>query len=36
MRQVVLLSQTEKCIVGTGLEHQVALDSGNSAIAQHE
>ena len=26
----------EKCIVGTGLECQVALDSGALAIAEHE
>ncbi|TKY55974.1 DNA-directed RNA polymerase subunit beta [Spatholobus suberectus] len=30
------LSRSEKCIVGTGLERQVALDSGVSAIAEHE
>ncbi|RZC45332.1 hypothetical protein C5167_038304 [Papaver somniferum] len=35
-RQAVPLSQSEKCIVGTGLERQVALDSGFSAIAEHE
>lgn len=29
-RQAVPLSQSEKCIVGTGLERQVALDSGFS------
>nr|AHB38646.1 RNA polymerase beta subunit [Trithuria filamentosa] len=33
-RQAVPLYQCEKCIVGTGLEGQVALDSGNSAIAE--
>ncbi|MBN8143090.1 hypothetical protein J0J23_22570, partial [Vibrio vulnificus] len=35
-RQAVPLSQSEKCIVGTGLECQVALDSGAPAIAEHE
>nr|UUA69144.1 RNA polymerase beta subunit [Parnassia gansuensis] len=35
-RQAVPLSQSEKCIVGTGVEQQVALDSGVSAIAEHE
>ncbi|KMT13509.1 hypothetical protein BVRB_4g082890 [Beta vulgaris subsp. vulgaris] len=35
-RQAVPLSQPEKCIVGTGLERQVALDSGVLAIAEHE
>nr|YP_010954144.1 RNA polymerase beta subunit [Hydrobryum floribundum]WMV01539.1 RNA polymerase beta subunit [Hydrobryum floribundum]WMV01616.1 RNA polymerase beta subunit [Hydrobryum floribundum] len=35
-RQAVPLSRSEKCIVGTGLERQVALDSGVSAIANHE
>nr|YP_009407442.1 RNA polymerase beta subunit [Dionaea muscipula]ASA46356.1 RNA polymerase beta subunit [Dionaea muscipula]QBC71721.1 RNA polymerase beta subunit [Dionaea muscipula] len=35
-RQAVPLSQSEKCIVGTGLEHQAALDSGGLAIAEHE
>nr|YP_010474178.1 RNA polymerase beta subunit [Corydalis borii]UVH68391.1 RNA polymerase beta subunit [Corydalis borii] len=35
-RQAVPLSRSEKCIVGTGLESQVALDSGVSAIAEHE
>jgi DNA-directed RNA polymerase subunit beta len=34
-RQAVPLSRSEKCIVGTGLEGQVALDSGVSAIAEH-
>nr|UZC37006.1 RNA polymerase beta subunit [Pteridophyllum racemosum] len=34
-RQAVPLSRSEKCIVGTGLERQVALDSGVSAIAEH-
>nr|YP_010475388.1 RNA polymerase beta subunit [Corydalis incisa]UVH69675.1 RNA polymerase beta subunit [Corydalis incisa] len=35
-RQAVPLSRSEKCIVGTGLERQVALDSGVSAIAEQE
>ncbi|CAI8583111.1 unnamed protein product [Vicia faba] len=35
-RQAVPLSRSEKCIVGTGLERQVALDSGVPAIAEHE
>ncbi|KAG8655625.1 hypothetical protein MANES_04G060056v8 [Manihot esculenta] len=35
-RQAVPLSRFEKCIVGTGLERQVALDSGVPAIAEHE
>nr|YP_010282602.1 RNA polymerase beta subunit [Elatostema stewardii]UHM25352.1 RNA polymerase beta subunit [Elatostema stewardii] len=35
-RQAVPLSQSEKCIVGTGLECQVALDSGVPAIAENE
>nr|YP_010155141.1 RNA polymerase beta subunit [Leucomeris decora]YP_010155228.1 RNA polymerase beta subunit [Nouelia insignis]QQX28758.1 RNA polymerase beta subunit [Leucomeris decora]QQX28845.1 RNA polymerase beta subunit [Nouelia insignis] len=35
-RQAVPLSQSEKCIVGTGLERQAALDSGALAIAEHE
>ncbi|RWR77870.1 RNA polymerase beta subunit chloroplast [Cinnamomum micranthum f. kanehirae] len=35
-RQAVPLSRSEKCIVGTGLECQAALDSGVSAIAEHE
>ncbi|MBA0756363.1 hypothetical protein Gogos_021476, partial [Gossypium gossypioides] len=35
-RQAILLSRSEKCIVGTGLEWQVALDSGVFAIANHE
>nr|YP_010320281.1 RNA polymerase beta subunit [Parnassia oreophila]UJJ83063.1 RNA polymerase beta subunit [Parnassia oreophila]UUA67012.1 RNA polymerase beta subunit [Parnassia oreophila]UUA67102.1 RNA polymerase beta subunit [Parnassia oreophila] len=35
-RQAVPLSQSEKCIVGTGIEQQVALDSGVPAIAEHE
>lgn len=34
-RQAVPLSRSEKCIVGTGLERQVALDSGVPAIAEH-
>nr|QUB02081.1 RNA polymerase beta subunit [Geogenanthus poeppigii] len=35
-RQAVPLSRSERCIVGTGLEHQTALDSGVSVIAEHE
>nr|YP_009462522.1 RNA polymerase beta subunit [Boehmeria spicata]AUV64861.1 RNA polymerase beta subunit [Boehmeria spicata] len=35
-RQAVPLSRSEKCIVGTGLECQVALDSGVPTIAQNE
>lgn len=35
-RQTDPLSRSEKCIVGTGLERQVALDSGVPAIAEHE
>nr|YP_011033835.1 RNA polymerase beta subunit [Gueldenstaedtia verna]WRI15636.1 RNA polymerase beta subunit [Gueldenstaedtia verna] len=35
-RQAVPLSRSEKCIVGTGLERQVARDSGVPAIAEHE
>ncbi|KAH1132027.1 hypothetical protein J1N35_003405 [Gossypium stocksii] len=35
-RQAILLSHSEKCIVGTGLEHQVALNSGVPTIADHE
>ncbi|KAM3708051.1 hypothetical protein ACB098_02G071500 [Castanea mollissima] len=35
-RQAVPLSRSEKCIVGIGLERQVALDSGALAIAEHE
>ncbi|RZC81259.1 hypothetical protein C5167_043820 [Papaver somniferum] len=35
-RQAVPLSRSEKCIVGTGLECQVSLDSGVSSIAEHE
>nr|YP_010457607.1 RNA polymerase beta subunit [Glyptopetalum fengii]UUA68878.1 RNA polymerase beta subunit [Glyptopetalum fengii] len=35
-RQAVPLSKSEKCIVGTGAERQVALDSGVSVIAEHE
>ncbi|KAA3441767.1 RpoB [Gossypium australe] len=34
--RIVPLSRSEKCIVGTGLERQVALDSGVPAIADHE
>nr|YP_009861979.1 RNA polymerase beta subunit [Viscum liquidambaricola]QKV09804.1 RNA polymerase beta subunit [Viscum liquidambaricola] len=33
-RQAVPLSRSEKCIVGTGLERQAALDSGVIAIAE--
>nr|YP_009449783.1 RNA polymerase beta subunit [Tacca leontopetaloides]ANA91311.1 RNA polymerase beta subunit [Tacca leontopetaloides] len=35
-RQAVPLSRSEKCVVGTGLERQTALDSGVSAIAEQE
>nr|YP_010477533.1 RNA polymerase beta subunit [Polystachya adansoniae]UVI17909.1 RNA polymerase beta subunit [Polystachya adansoniae] len=35
-RQAVPLSRSEKCIVGTGLEGQTALDSGVSAIAERK
>nr|YP_009240194.1 RNA polymerase beta chain [Sciadopitys verticillata]AMO00761.1 RNA polymerase beta chain [Sciadopitys verticillata]BAK86738.1 RNA polymerase beta chain [Sciadopitys verticillata]BAW34613.1 RNA polymerase beta chain [Sciadopitys verticillata]BCK60782.1 RNA polymerase beta chain [Sciadopitys verticillata] len=35
-RQAVPLVKSEKCIVGTGLEGQVALDSGSVAIATRE
>nr|YP_010953094.1 RNA polymerase beta subunit [Amorphophallus yunnanensis]WMQ76003.1 RNA polymerase beta subunit [Amorphophallus yunnanensis] len=35
-RQAVPLSWSEKCIVGTGLERQAALDSGVSIIAERE
>ncbi|MBA0736600.1 hypothetical protein Gogos_010136 [Gossypium gossypioides] len=35
-RQAVPLSRSEKCIIGTGLERQVALDSEVLAIADHE
>nr|QXO03763.1 RNA polymerase beta subunit [Goodyera marginata] len=35
-RQAVPLSRSEKCIVGTGLEGQTALDSGISAIAKRK
>nr|QBC71790.1 RNA polymerase beta subunit [Drosera indica] len=35
-RQAVPLSQSEKCIVGTGIERQAALDSGVLAIAKNE
>nr|AUT83621.1 RNA polymerase beta subunit [Geranium pusillum] len=34
-RQAVALSRSEKCIVGTGLEGQVALDSGVPLITEH-
>nr|YP_009994329.1 RNA polymerase beta subunit [Cuscuta nitida]QNP08409.1 RNA polymerase beta subunit [Cuscuta nitida] len=33
-RQAVPLAWSEKCIVGTGVEHQVALDSGSLALAE--
>ncbi|KAL0920883.1 hypothetical protein M5K25_007898 [Dendrobium thyrsiflorum] len=36
MRQAVPLSRSEKCIVGTGLEGQTALDSEISAIAERK
>ncbi|KAL3507117.1 hypothetical protein ACH5RR_032499 [Cinchona calisaya] len=32
--QAVPLSRSEKCIVGTGLEQQAALDSGALSIAE--
>nr|QUB01744.1 RNA polymerase beta subunit [Callisia repens] len=35
-RQAVPLYRSERCIVGTGLEQQAALDSGVSVIAEHE
>ena len=35
-RQAVPLSRSEKCIVGTGLERQAALDSVALAIAERE
>ncbi|KAA3441751.1 RpoB [Gossypium australe] len=35
-RQAVPLSRSEKCIVGTGLERQTALDSRVSVIAERE
>uniref|UniRef100_R7WAX4 DNA-directed RNA polymerase n=1 Tax=Aegilops tauschii TaxID=37682 RepID=R7WAX4_AEGTA len=35
-RQAVPLSRSEKCIVGTGLERQIALDSRVSIIAERE
>nr|ADD31199.1 RNA polymerase beta subunit protein [Gonopterodendron arboreum] len=35
-RQAVPLSQSEKCIVGTGLERQAALDSGVPVISEQE
>ncbi|KAF9603053.1 hypothetical protein IFM89_033778 [Coptis chinensis] len=34
--QAVPLSRSKKCIVGTKLERQAALDSGVSTIAEHE
>jgi DNA-directed RNA polymerase subunit beta len=33
-RQAVPLLESEKCIVGTGLKSQAALDSGSVAIAK--
>lgn len=33
-RQAVPLSKTEKCIVGTGMESQTALDSGSVIVAR--
>nr|YP_010502945.1 hypothetical protein OF298_mgp42 [Psychotria viridis]UXD78722.1 hypothetical protein [Psychotria viridis] len=35
-RQAVPLSRSEKCIVGTVLERQAALDSGALFIAERE
>nr|UTS56976.1 RNA polymerase beta subunit [Schizaea tenella] len=35
-RQAVPLSRPERCIVGTGLEGQVALDAGGVAISERE
>nr|YP_010290862.1 RNA polymerase beta subunit [Gahnia tristis]ULQ66019.1 RNA polymerase beta subunit [Gahnia tristis] len=35
-RQAVPLSRSEKCIVGTGLEGQTAVDSGISVVAEHQ
>nr|YP_010383603.1 RNA polymerase beta subunit [Crepidomanes minutum]UEQ13180.1 RNA polymerase beta subunit [Crepidomanes minutum] len=35
-RQAVPLFKPERCIVGTGLEGQVALDSGNVAVSEQE
>nr|QXI89059.1 RNA polymerase beta subunit [Sinogentiana souliei] len=35
-RQAVPLARSERCIVGTGLERQAALDSGALSIAEHE
>ncbi|KAI5654431.1 hypothetical protein M9H77_31618 [Catharanthus roseus] len=35
-RQAVPLSRSERCIVGTGLERQAALDSGALSIAERE
>ncbi|PWA41112.1 CDPK-related kinase 3 [Artemisia annua] len=34
--QAVPLSQSEKCVVGAGMEGQAALDSGALSIAEHE
>ena len=33
--QTISFSRSEKCIVGIGLEHQAALDSRVSVIAEH-
>lgn len=35
-RQAVPLFKPERCIVGTGLEGQVALDSGNVVVSEQE
>nr|YP_008474555.1 RNA polymerase b-subunit [Marsilea crenata]AGI51527.1 RNA polymerase b-subunit [Marsilea crenata] len=35
-RQAVPLSKPERCIVGTGLEGQVTLDSGSVAVSERE
>nr|YP_009974110.1 RNA polymerase beta subunit [Marattia laxa]QNH93995.1 RNA polymerase beta subunit [Marattia laxa] len=35
-RQAVPLSQPEKCIVGTGLESQIALDSGSVIVSNQD
>ena len=35
-RQAVPLSKAEKCIVGTGLEGQIALDSGSCVTSERE
>nr|YP_010621346.1 RNA polymerase beta subunit [Cuscuta epithymum]WBF90891.1 RNA polymerase beta subunit [Cuscuta epithymum] len=34
-RQAVPLARSEKCIVGTGIEHHAALDSGSLVLAAH-